>query len=50
MSLVFLAMLGALAAKAGGANIWIGTTRVTFWGLLAMAATAGIGSLLGVAT
>ncbi|MBC7698313.1 MAG: VIT family protein [Bacteroidia bacterium] len=49
MSLVFLAMLGALAAKAGGANIWIGTARVTFLGVLAMAATAGIGSLLGVA-
>ncbi len=49
MSLGFLAMLGALAAKAGGANIWIGTARVTFWGVLAMAATAGIGSLLGVA-
>ena len=48
MSLGFLAMLGALAAKAGGANIWIGTARVTFWGVLAMAATAGIGSLLGV--
>ncbi len=50
MSLIFLAMLGALAAKAGGANIWIGTARVTFWGILAMAATAGIGSLLGIAT
>ena len=49
MSLVFLAILGALAAKAGAANIWIGTARVTFWGVLAMAATAAIGSLLGVA-
>ena len=49
MSLIFLAMLGALAAKAGGANIWIGTARVTFWGISAMAATAGIGSLLGIA-
>ena len=48
MSLAFLAALGALAAKAGGANIWIGTARVAFWGVLAMAATAGVGSLFGV--
>jgi VIT1/CCC1 family predicted Fe2+/Mn2+ transporter len=48
MSLAFLAGLGALAAKAGGANIWIGTARVAFWGSLAMAATAGIGNLFGV--
>lgn len=48
MSLMFLALLGALSAKAGGANIWIGTARVAFWGVLAMAATAGIGSLFGV--
>ncbi len=49
MSLAFLAALGALAAKAGGANVWFGTARVAFWGVLAMAATAGVGSLFGVA-
>lgn len=48
MSLIFLALLGALAAKAGGANVWMGTVRVAFWGALAMAATAGVGSLFGV--
>ena len=48
MSLAFLATLGALAAKAGGANVWLGTARVAFWGLLAMAATAWVGSLFGV--
>ena len=48
MSLAFLATLGALAAKAGGANVWLGTARVAFWGALAMAATAGVGSLFGV--
>ena len=50
MSLAFLATLGALAAKAGGANLWIGTARVAFWGALAMTATAGVGSLFGVVT
>ena len=49
MSLVFLAALGALAAKAGGANIWLGSARVAFWGVLAMAATAAVGHLFGVA-
>ena len=49
-SLTFLALLGGLAAKAGGANGWVGTVRVAFWGALAMAATAGVGSLFGVAT
>jgi VIT1/CCC1 family predicted Fe2+/Mn2+ transporter len=48
-SLAFLALLGGLAAKVGGANIWIGTGRVAFWGVLAMAATAGVGSMFGVA-
>ncbi len=48
-SLIFLAILGGLAAKVGGANIWIGTARVAFWGALAMVATAGVGSLFGVA-
>lgn len=47
-SLAFLALLGGLAAKVGGANVWIGTGRVAFWGALAMAATAGVGSLFGV--
>ena len=46
-SLVFLALLGGLAARAGGAAITVGAARVTFWGALAMAVTAGIGSLLG---
>ncbi|HOY70696.1 MAG TPA: VIT family protein [Methylotenera sp.] len=49
MSLVFLALLGGLAAKVGGASLWKGALRVTFWGALAMAATAGVGSLFGVA-
>ncbi len=48
MSLIFLAALGGLAAKAGGANMWNGASRVAFWGMLAMAATAGVGSLFGV--
>lgn len=46
-SLFFLAFLGALAAHTGGAAILIGTARVTFWGALAMAITAGIGALFG---
>ena len=46
-SLVFLAALGALAARAGGAPAWRGALRVTFWGALAMAATAGVGALFG---
>lgn len=46
-SLVFLAIMGALAARAGGANIWAGAGRVTLWGALAMAATALVGSLFG---
>lgn len=49
MSLVFLALLGGLAARAGGASLWKGALRVTFWGALAMLATAGVGSLFGVA-
>ena len=48
LSLVFLAMLGALAAQAGGARIGIGVARVMFWGALAMALTASVGSLFGV--
>jgi VIT1/CCC1 family predicted Fe2+/Mn2+ transporter len=46
-SLVFLALLGAIGARAGGADIWRATVRVTFWGALAMALTAGIGRLFG---
>ena len=46
-SLVFLALLGALAARVGGAGAWIGAGRVTFWGALAMAITAGVGALFG---
>ena len=47
-SLVFLALLGGLAARAGGAPIIVGTIRVTFWGALAMALTAAVGRLFGV--
>jgi VIT1/CCC1 family predicted Fe2+/Mn2+ transporter len=46
-SLLFLALLGALAARAGGAEILPGAIRVTFWGALAMAVTAGAGALFG---
>ena len=48
-SLIFLAVLGALAARAGGAPILKGSFRVTFWGLMAMALTAAVGSLFGTA-
>jgi len=46
-SLVSLALLGAVAANVGGANVAAGAWRVTFWSALAMAVTAGIGSLFG---
>ncbi len=46
-SLVFLAVLGALAAGAGGASVTVGAIRVTFWGALAMAVTAGVGAVFG---
>lgn len=46
-SLGFLGLLGAIGAKAGGANIIKATIRVTFWGALAMAMTAGIGAIFG---
>jgi len=46
-SLGFLATLGAVSAKAGGANMLRGALRVTFWGALAMAITAGAGTLFG---
>ena len=48
-SLVFLAILGALAARVGGASVRVGAMRVTFWGALAMALTAGVGALFGTA-
>lgn len=46
-SLLFLALLGAIGARAGGANVMKATLRVTFWGALAMALTAGIGAVFG---
>ncbi len=46
-SLGFLGLLGAIGARAGGANVLRATTRVTFWGALAMALTAGIGHVFG---
>jgi VIT1/CCC1 family predicted Fe2+/Mn2+ transporter len=48
-SLVFLALLGVLAARAGGSPVIASVARVTFWGALAMALTAGVGALFGVA-
>jgi len=46
-SLAFLAILGALAARAGGARMALGAARVVFWGALAMGATAAVGALFG---
>jgi VIT1/CCC1 family predicted Fe2+/Mn2+ transporter len=46
-SLIFLALLGALSARAGGAPVLKATLRVTFWGALAMALTAAVGALFG---
>jgi len=46
-SLFFLAFLGGLAARVGGASVTVGAIRVTFWGALAMAITAGVGALFG---
>ena len=46
-SLAFLALLGGAAAGAGGAPVGVGAVRVLLWGFLAMAVTAGIGSLFG---
>jgi len=48
-ALFFLALLGSLAARAGGASVVTAAARVTFWGALAMALTAGVGALFGVA-
>ncbi len=46
-SLLFLALLGGLAARVGGASMTAGAIRVTFWGALAMVVTAGVGALFG---
>jgi VIT1/CCC1 family predicted Fe2+/Mn2+ transporter len=46
-SLVFLALLGALATRVGGASVAAGAMRVAFWGALAMAVTTGVGALFG---
>ncbi len=46
-SLAFLALLGGVAARAGGAPLMVGAWRVTFWGALAMGLTAGVGALFG---
>ncbi|MEO8126076.1 MAG: VIT1/CCC1 transporter family protein [Bryobacteraceae bacterium] len=46
-SLLFLTLLGALAARAGGAGVVAGALRVAFWGALAMAVTASVGALFG---
>jgi VIT1/CCC1 family predicted Fe2+/Mn2+ transporter len=48
-AIVFLAVLGAVGARAGGADVVKAVARVTFWGALALAATAGVGALFGVA-
>jgi VIT1/CCC1 family predicted Fe2+/Mn2+ transporter len=47
-SLVFLAVLGGLAARVGGASVPLGAMRVAFWGVLAMALTAAVGALFGI--
>jgi len=47
IGLAFLALLGGIAARVGGANSLVGAARVTFWGALAMALTAAIGALFG---
>jgi VIT1/CCC1 family predicted Fe2+/Mn2+ transporter len=47
VSLCCLVVLGAVAARIGGAPIWVGSARVTFWGVLAMVATALVGKLFG---
>ncbi|MBR7619913.1 VIT family protein [Phenylobacterium sp. 20VBR1] len=48
-SIAFLALLGGVGARAGGAPIWKAVARVTFWGAMAMALTAGVGAIFGVA-
>jgi VIT1/CCC1 family predicted Fe2+/Mn2+ transporter len=46
-SLVFLAIMGGVAARTGGARVAVGAGRVTLWGALAMAATAAVGAVFG---
>ncbi|MFT5463217.1 MAG: VIT1/CCC1 family predicted Fe2+/Mn2+ transporter [Planctomycetota bacterium] len=48
-SLLFLALLGSASARAGGAPVMLAASRITFWGASAMALTAGVGALFGVA-
>jgi vacuolar iron transporter family protein len=48
-SLLFLAVLGGMAARVGGADVKVGAMRVTFWGALTMAITSGVGTLFGTA-
>jgi vacuolar iron transporter family protein len=48
-SLLFLSLLGAIGARAGGADVIKATARVTFWGAFAMALTAGVGAIFGTA-
>jgi VIT1/CCC1 family predicted Fe2+/Mn2+ transporter len=48
-TLVFLAGLGAVAARVGGAGMVVGAWRVTFWGALALGITWGVGALFGAA-
>ncbi len=48
-SLLCLTLLGVVAARAGGAGILVGASRVTFWGAMAMAATAAVGGFFGTA-
>ncbi|HRD73811.1 MAG TPA: VIT family protein [Aquimonas sp.] len=47
-SLIFLALLGWVSARTGGAPVWVSVFRVAFWGALAMGVTAGVGSMFGV--
>ncbi|HEV2531015.1 VIT family protein [Phenylobacterium sp.] len=47
-AIVVLAILGGIGARTGGASVWKGVARVTLWGALALAATAGVGALFGV--
>ena len=49
VSLMCLVLLGAIAARIGGAPMFVGAARVTIWGVLAMLATAGVGRLFGAA-
>ncbi len=48
-ALLFLALLGAVGARVGGSSALVAAVRVSFWGVLAMALTAGVGALFGVA-